>query len=197
MLPEKLSNGLCSLKPERRPAVHGRATCGSTRAATSTRTQFYPAVMRSHARLTYTQVWQMLGERASRRAAASRRARCCRSWRICTTLYKALLKRARSGAARSTSTPPRCSSVSTSTARSSGSCRAPRNDAHKLIEECMLAANVCAARLPRRSTSIPALYRVHDRPPPDKLADLREFLRGVRLDAAAAATSRRRATTRR
>ena len=52
---------------------------------------------------------------------------------------------------------------------------APRNDAHKLIEECMLAANVCAADFLAEHEQ-PALYRIHEGPPPDKLAALREFL---------------------
>ena len=53
---------------------------------------------------------------------------------------------------------------------------APRNDAHKLIEECMLAANVCAAEFLAKHEQA-ALYRVHEGPPPDKLTALREFLR--------------------
>jgi ribonuclease R len=57
---------------------------------------------------------------------------------------------------------------------------APRNDAHKLIEECMLAANVCAADFLAKHEQ-PALYRIHDTPPPDKLAALREFLGGSAL----------------
>src|SRR5690606_6357850 len=55
-----------------------------------------------------------------------------------------------------------------------------RNDAHKLIEECMLAANVCAADWMRRSKH-PGLYRVHEGPVPEKLQRLREFLRSVGL----------------
>ena len=55
-----------------------------------------------------------------------------------------------------------------------------RNDAHKLIEECMLAANVCAAELLQHH-QVPALYRNHERPPPDKVADLRNFLRELGL----------------
>ena len=57
---------------------------------------------------------------------------------------------------------------------------APRNDAHRLIEECMLAANVCAAHF-LAGHEQPALYRIHDGPPPDKLAVLREFLAGSGL----------------
>ncbi|MET0346497.1 MAG: RNB domain-containing ribonuclease, partial [Casimicrobiaceae bacterium] len=57
---------------------------------------------------------------------------------------------------------------------------APRNDAHRLIEECMLAANVCAADLAAKHQQ-PILFRVHEGPPPDKLAALREFLAGSAL----------------
>jgi exoribonuclease R len=58
-----------------------------------------------------------------------------------------------------------------------------RNDAHRLIEECMLAANVSAARYLQRG-KLPALYRIHELPPPAKLKDLREFLAelALRLD---------------
>src|SRR5690606_17796346 len=55
-----------------------------------------------------------------------------------------------------------------------------RNDAHRLIEECMLVANTCAADFTQRGKH-PALYRVHEGPTPDRLATLREFLRGVGL----------------
>ena len=60
---------------------------------------------------------------------------------------------------------------------------APRNEAHKLIEECMLAANVCAANFLAEHEQ-PALYRVHEGPPPEKLAVLREFLAGCALTLA-------------
>jgi ribonuclease R len=55
-----------------------------------------------------------------------------------------------------------------------------RNDAHKLIEECMILANVCAAKFLSKHR-IPALHRVHDGPTPEKLADLRQFLSGLGL----------------
>ena len=67
---------------------------------------------------------------------------------------------------------------------------APRNDAHKLIEECMLAANVCTADFLAKHQH-PVLYRVHDRPPPDKLTALRDFLASsaLRLAGGAAPTA--------
>src|SRR4029453_1490763 len=55
-----------------------------------------------------------------------------------------------------------------------------RNDAHKLIEECMLAANVCTAQFLERHKH-PALYRVHEGPTPEKLAALRDFLASCAL----------------
>jgi ribonuclease R len=61
-----------------------------------------------------------------------------------------------------------------------------RNDAHRLIEECMIAANVAAARFLERHR-IPALYRVHDRPAPDRVVELREFLSEVGLKLAGGA----------
>ena len=56
-----------------------------------------------------------------------------------------------------------------------------RNDAHRLIEECMLAANVCASDFPAQRNDHPMLYRVHEGPTPEKLAALREFLKGFGL----------------
>ena len=68
-----------------------------------------------------------------------------------------------------------------------------RNDAHKLIEECMLAANVCAADFIERNKH-PALFRVHAGPTAEKLENLRTFLRGMGLRSPVA-TSRTPATT--
>ncbi|MEK7840741.1 MAG: RNB domain-containing ribonuclease, partial [Pseudomonadota bacterium] len=58
-----------------------------------------------------------------------------------------------------------------------------RNDAHRLIEECMLVANVCAAEYLKKN-KVPTPYRIHEVPPPDKLSDVREFLTGLGLSLA-------------
>ena len=86
MLPEKLSNGLCSLKPEVDRLVMV-CDCVITSKGAIDAYQFYPAVMHSHARLTYTEVWEALSAPDSKEARASGQ-RCCRICRICTRFTK-------------------------------------------------------------------------------------------------------------
>ncbi len=126
MLPEKLSNGLCSLNPgvDRLSMVCDMVidSLGTVKAY-----QFYPAVIHSHARLTYTNAWKYLsGESVTEEES---------------------------------------------------------NDAHRLIEECMLAANTCAADFITRHHKL-SLYRVHDSPSADKLLELRRTLSGFGLSLA-------------
>ncbi|HET9748558.1 MAG TPA: ribonuclease R [Casimicrobiaceae bacterium] len=171
MLPEALSNELCSLRPDVDRLcmacdmrIDARGTIRSY--------AFYPAVMHSRARLTYTQVYAWLREPA--RAKGTPGAPLLPHLAQLHTLYKVLFAaRERRGA------------IDFDTAELSLSfdpqgkiadiVPAPRNDAHRLIEECMLAANVCAAQYLALHEQ-PALYRVHEGPPPEKLASLREFL---------------------
>jgi ribonuclease R len=176
MLPEELSNELCSLKGgvDRLcmacdMAIDARGRIG--------RYRFYPAVMHSRARLTYNQVWDWLSQPAH---ATTREAKALLpQLESLYALYKVLsAARARRGA------------IDFDTVElelefdAYGKIEAVlpvvRNDAHKLIEECMLAANVCAAEylLEQRH---PALFRVHEGPTPEKLAALREFLAGCGL----------------
>ena len=175
MLPEALSNELCSLNPgvdrlcvacDMR--IDARGTIGSY--------AFYPAVMRSHARLTYTDVQAWLTDPAAAKGAA--RALLPHLAQL-HTLYKILFAaRERRGA------------IDFDTAELALQfdvdgkivkiVPAPRTDANRLIEECMLAANVCAAAFVTENHQ-PALYRVHEGPPQDKLAVLREFLAGSAL----------------
>ncbi|HET9668711.1 MAG TPA: ribonuclease R [Casimicrobiaceae bacterium] len=171
MLPEALSNELCSLRPDVDRLcmacdmrIDARGTIGAY--------AFYPAVMHSRARLTYTQVYAWLREPASAKGTTG--AALLPHLAQLHTLYKVLFAaRERRGA------------IDFDTAELSVSfdpqgkiadiAPAPRNDAHRLIEECMLAANVCAAQYLTEHEQ-PALYRVHEGPPPEKLAALREFL---------------------
>ena len=186
MLPERLSNGLCSLNPDvDRLCMVCDMSIGP--AARSARYRFYPAVMRSHARLTYTEVG---GACESERRVGARLKGCCRACSSSISSSVPCSRRARS-AARSTSRRSRRSSSSTRTTGCCASYRVERNDAHRLIEECMLAANVCASDF-LSSREHPVLYRVHDGPTPEKLKALREFLEGIRPAACAAATSRTR-----
>jgi ribonuclease R len=162
MLPEKLSNGLCSLNPnvERLAMVCEMAI---TREGEVAGYEFYPAVFRSKARLTYTEVWNRLsaGKAAENLATLYE-------------LFKALFaERNRRGAIDFDTLETRM--VFDARGKIERIVPEPRNDAHRIIEECMLAANVCAGSfLVKRKQ--PVLYRVHDVPAADKVAALREFL---------------------
>ena len=162
MLPEKLSNGLCSLNPEvdRLAMVCEMALTGAGAVA---RYEFYPAVFRSHARLTYTEVWAKL---SSGKAPAH--------LAVLYEVFKALhAARGQRGAIDFETLETRMEFDAHGKIRRIVA--EPRNDAHRLIEECMLAANVCAgAFLAARRQ--PALYRVHEVPAEEKVRALREFL---------------------
>jgi ribonuclease R len=176
MLPEKLSNGLCSLNPEVDRLV---LVCdmvvgpkGQLRAY-----QFYEAVMHSAARLTYDEVWGILSGRDP--LAIKRRAALVPHLHDLYELYRVLAgARAVRGAMDFESTETKI--VCNPAGRIERIEARVRNDAHKLIEECMLAANVCAADFMKRSRH-PGLYRVHEGPTPERLELLREFLRSVGL----------------
>jgi ribonuclease R len=162
MLPEKLSNGLCSLNPqvERLAMVCEMAITPRGEVA---RYEFYAGVIRSHARLTYTEVWQKLSS-----------GRAPEHLRVLYDLFHALVaERGRRGAIDFETSETRM--VFDAHGKIERIVAEPRNDAHRIIEECMLAANVCAGNfLSERGQ--PALYRVHDVPAADKVAALREFL---------------------
>lgn len=175
MLPEVLSNGICSLKPE----VDRLALVCEMRIDARgqvMRARFAHAVIRSHARLTYTQVWQALsGEPAARKALGA-------LWPAIAdlhALYRVLAAaRAARGAIEFDSPEMHFRLDAAGEVQALGAYE--RNDAHRLIEECMIAANVQAARyLARRR--LPVLYRVHEKPPQEKYADLLEFLREFKL----------------
>jgi ribonuclease R len=162
MLPEKLSNGICSLNPsvDRLAMV---CEMSVTSKGEVTRYEFYPAVFRSDARLTYTQVWGWLSGRKAPEHLM--------------TLYEAfkvlLEARNRRGAIDFETVETRM--IFDSRGKIERIVAEPRNDAHRLIEECMLAANVCAGNFLAEHAQ-PALYRVHDVPSADKVAALRDFL---------------------
>ena len=171
MLPEALSNGLCSLNPEvdRLCMV---AELKVRRDGSVARSSFYPGVMHSRARLTYTEVAAILvdGEPEARR----RREPLIKHLEALHGVYRALAKeRARRGAIDFDTVEPRF--VFGVDGRVTGLKPLVRNDAHRLVEECMIAANSAVARR-LSGKKIPALYRAHERPPADKLAELREFL---------------------
>ncbi|MDO9365606.1 MAG: ribonuclease R [Methylotenera sp.] len=171
MLPEALSNGLCSLNPdvERLCMICDMQIDG---AGIVKQFKFYPSVMRSKARMTYTQVFEILqnpqGELAQEYA-----------WLVpylndLNSVYHLLqTQREKRGAIEFESSETimifddngKIERIEPST----------RNEAHKLIEECMLAANVCAAEFLKKHEH-PALYRIHEGPTPEKLELLRTFM---------------------
>jgi len=174
MLPEALSNGLCSLKPDedRLCMVCDMSVSDDGKV---TRSRFDLAVMRSKARLTYEQVWQWLvdGKGDIRPGAGGVSA----SLRDLYSLYRALRRaRTRRGAIDFESSEVQFQFDE----RGAVSDIRPYEvtDAHKLIEECMIAANVEAANFLLRN-HLPAPFRTHEPPPPDKLSMLEDFLRGI------------------
>src|SRR5574339_417583 len=162
MLPEKLSNGLCSLNPnvDRLAMVCEMAITHQGEVA---RYEFFPAVFRSKARLTYTEVWQKLSS-----------GKPPEHLQVLYDLFKALYEeRSRRGAIDFDTTETRM--IFDARGKIEKIVPEARNDAHRIIEECMLAANVCAGNFLAERKQ-PVLYRVHDVPAADKVTALREFL---------------------
>ena len=174
MLPEKLSNGLCSLNPdvERLCMVCDMliTTTGEVHAY-----QFYPAVMFSHARFTYTEVAAILAN--TRGPEASRRKDRINDLINLHDVYGALLQARKARGAidfETTETQIVCDD----SGRIEKIVPRVRNDAHKLIEEAMLAANVCSADFILQSKN-PGLFRVHEGPTPEKKDTLRNYLKAT------------------
>ncbi|MCR6652562.1 MAG: ribonuclease R [Cellvibrionaceae bacterium] len=179
MLPEALSNGLCSLNPH---VDRLCMVCEMTISAKGRVTgfQFYEAVMHSHARLTYTQVGQVLEERGKPRSGIRQQFHhVVDQLDHLHDLYK-VLRAARDtrGAIDFETTETRI--LFDEQRKIKKIVPVQRNDAHKLIEECMLAANVCSAKFLDQH-ELPALYRVHEGPKEQKLELLREYLAGLGL----------------
>jgi ribonuclease R len=176
MLPETLSNGICSLKPDVDRLCF---VCDMQvdREGEVTGSKFYEAVMRSHARLTYTEVWNAIGDGIPDDVAAGARTRIgalLPNVQRLQQLYRVLDKaRTKRGAIEFESGETRFVLGPAGEVVQAG--MLVRNDAHKLIEECMIAANVQAAEF-LHAHKIPAPYRVHERPPENKYAELLEFL---------------------
>ena len=176
MLPETLSNGICSLNPnvDRLCFACDMQVDRDGEVVSST---FHEAVMRSHARLTYNQVWKAVGEGDAE--AREQIGSLIPQVERLHQLYKVLAKaRARRGAIEFESSEVRFVLDNRGEVVQAGMLQ--RNDAHKLIEECMIAANVEAARF-LLEAKIPAPYRIHDKPPESKYADLLEFLKEFAL----------------
>lgn len=176
MLPEKLSNGLCSLNPHvERLCMVCDMVVGLDGQITAY--QFYEAVMHSAARLTYNQVWEFIDQGTGVLATDFKSIN--KHIKSLYELFKVLL------AAREVRGAMEFETVETYiVSDENGKIKEiwprTRNDAHRLIEECMLAANVCSAEFIEQCDR-PSLYRNHEGPTPEKLEALRKNLALVGL----------------
>jgi ribonuclease R len=173
MLPEALSNGLCSLNPQ----VDRLCLVCEMRvndAGKVTRSRFFEGLMRSRARLTYTKVAAFLANPATVQDAEVRSLgpQLTQLHDVFRALHRARLQR---GALDFDA--PELKVRFDADGRIAAFVEYTRNDAHRLIEECMIAANVQAARFLKKHR-IPTLYRVHGQPEEDRLEQLRQFLQG-------------------
>lgn len=174
MLPEKLSNGLCSLNPEVERLC---MVCDMLITAKGDihAYQFYPAVMFSHGRLTYTEVAAILQN--TRGPEAQQRKPLVPHLLNLYDAYRALLAaRERRGAVDFETTETQI--VCDESGRIEKIVPRTRNEAHRLIEESMLAANVCSAEFISQSKHH-GLFRVHEGPTPEKLETLRQYLKAL------------------
>jgi len=172
MLPEELSNGLCSLNPQ---VDRLCMVCDMQISAKGEieKYRFYPSVMFSHARLTYTQVAAMLADGEG--PEAKQYAAVLPHIRNLHALFQTLLRaREKRGAIDFETVETQM--IFNDQGKIVRIVPVVRNDAHRLIEECMLAANACTADF-LQAAKHPVLYRVHEGPTPEKLEAVREFLK--------------------
>ena len=175
MLPEELSNGLCSLNPhvDRLAMV---CEMNMSKSGELLDYQFYEAVIHSHARLTYNKVSLMLEDPKSSegKSLRSEYKEVLPHLNQLYALYQVLAAARHERGAIDFETQE--TRIIFGEGRKIAEIRpTQRNDAHKLIEECMLAANVATARF-MQDHQIPSLYRVHGGPPPERLEKLNAFL---------------------
>ncbi|WP_288364002.1 ribonuclease R [uncultured Spongiibacter sp.] len=179
MLPEALSNGLCSLNPD---VDRLCMVCEMTISARGRLSgyQFYEAVMRSHARLTYNEVGAMLGVEGADPAKDTGKHRdLLPQLSELHNLYTALREaRSKRGAIDFETVETRI--VFDDEKRIDAIVPVHRHDAHRMIEECMLIANVATAKTLEKS-GLEALFRVHNGPSEQKLSNVREFLAEIGL----------------
>ena len=187
MLPEKLSNGLCSLRPEEDRLVMVCAMDINTQGEI-TDYEFSEGVIYSHARLTYTEVAAMVqqpnnpAEEKLQKRLKEKYSNLTEDLEALYGLYHTLREgRQKRGALDFETVETRI--VFTEDRKLAEILEVERNDAHRLIEECMLCANVCAAQLLLEMKQ-PALFRVHAGPNPDKVENLYDFLRGIGIGLA-------------
>jgi ribonuclease R len=172
MLPEKLSNGLCSLNPDvERLAMVCDMSIDAQGEISDYR--FYPAVFRSHARLTYDQVWHWL---CGETPPASDLERSLQPQLQALYALFRVLRQARDKRGAIDFETIETMMLFNAQGKIENIVPVHRNDAHRIIEECMLAANVCASDF-LQSRHQPCLYRIHEGPTAEKLDALRNFLK--------------------
>lgn len=177
MLPEALSNGMCSLKPaEDRLCLAVELTID--RAGITKKARFFKGLMRSARRLTYNQVWAALGRQDE--AMREQLADVLPQLESLYSLYEVLLvaRKAR-GALDFEGQEVRFSFDENGEVEAVAPFE--RNDAHRIIEECMIAANVASARFLRKN-KIPTLYRIHPAPAPTRYEEARAYLGELGID---------------
>ena len=171
MLPEKLSNGICSLNPdvERMAMVCDMEISAAGKIGEY---RFYPAVFRSHARLTYNQVWSWLSGAVvpENETHIALQPQVKSLYKLYAALHKA---RGLRGAIDFETTETQM--LFNEQGKIENIVPVVRNDAHRIIEECMLAANVCASDFLAQNKHV-CLYRIHEAPGDEKLKNLRAFL---------------------
>jgi ribonuclease R len=179
MLPEHLSNHLCSLMPN----VDRLAFVCDMRVSRSgklSKTRFYEAVIRSHARLTYDQTWNYL-ENPKTGATEAMTPAVCKSLQNLHTVYK-ILKAARDKRGALDFRGGEVKAKIGDDGRIEGFYAVTRNDAHRLIEECMVAANVEAA-VALRLAKAGSLYRVHGQPEDKRVTELQKVMNSLQVGA--------------
>ena len=176
MLPEELSNGICSLNPNMDRLCMVCEMVVNQNGAIETY-QFYPAVMNSHARLTYTEAHQMI---MTGKAIQEEHQPCVPWVKTLYELYQ-VLKHARDQRGVFEIESTEVHFLFDEKWEITGMEPDPRNEAHMLIEECMIAANVCAATFVK-NMQYETLYRIHDRPNEQKLDKLRAILSRYGID---------------
>lgn len=178
MLPEVLSNGLCSLNPnvDRLCMVADMRIAGDGKL---TRFRFYPAVMHSHARLTYEQVSAWLQEPSSVPKAYQKRLPQLQNLQ---SVYQALRSRREKRGAIDLDLPE-TQIIFGPEKKIKKIVPRTRSESHMIIEECMLAANISAARFLKQH-KMPILYRNHETPALEKITDLKAFLAELSLSLA-------------
>jgi ribonuclease R len=178
MLPESLSNGLCSLNPDvdrlcmvcdMRVSANGKVTSS----------RFYRGVMRSAARLTYAEVDRLQGEGSG----SDKHKKVLPHIKNLYGVFRALLSARRRRGALDLELPEVGIELEGDGSRIKRIVPRIRNDAHRLIEECMVTANVQAAGFLQKNR-LPTLFRVHAGPEQDRFEDLRTLMQALEIKVA-------------